>query len=401
MSAKVNLPGDWDRPAHTLWLADQRNEALQAVLAKINLKPQPLPRGSGVQFAYYLSMQGDWSGAALVCAEVNKCYPDDLEVLLNLGVCLHRSEQAARAAQTLEKVVEHDADLYVAWDGLASAYANLKDYTKAAAAGCRSLELKDRATAAPARNWTLPQGTPAAFAAGKKNTISFSLFGAHPRYLRGALHNLLLAARIYPGWAVRFYVDDSVPAEFCATLADLGATLVVEADPSRLTTRQRLMRRFLVANDPSVGYFLVRDCDSVIGQRESLAVRLWIESGRWFHVMRDWWTHSDLVLAGMWGGVAMTLPSIQTMVDSYQSSNVETPNWDQWFLRDRLWSSLRGSCLSHDRCFSALGTAPFPGVTPPGNEHVGQDEFAARREQQAAFLADWIARMSCLRLPVT
>ena len=49
--------------------------------------------------------------------------------------------------------------------------------------------------------------------------------------------------------------------------------------------------------------------------------------------MRDWWTHTDLVLAGMWGGVAGVLPDLRTMFNKYRSRHAETPHWDQWFLR--------------------------------------------------------------------
>ena len=36
---------------------------------------------------------------------------------------------------------------------------------------------------------------------------------------------------------------------------------------------------------------------------------------------------------------------------SYQPSTMETPNIDQWFLRDCLWRYLRQSARVHDRCF--------------------------------------------------
>ena len=38
-----------------------------------------------------------------------------------------------------------------------------------------------------------------------------------------------------------------------------------------------------------------------LSEWELNAVEAWINSGRWFHVMRDWWSHTDPVLAGMWG----------------------------------------------------------------------------------------------------
>ena len=71
-------------------------------------------------------------------------------------------------------------------------------------------------------------------------------------------------------------------------------------------------RRFLVSDDPDVGYFLVRDCDSVVSAREAAAVAKWLGSGLPFHAMRDYYTHTDPLLAGMWGGIAGVFPDIKS-----------------------------------------------------------------------------------------
>ena len=214
--------------------------------------------------------------------------------------------------------------------------------------------------------------------------------------MRGALRNALFASEIYPDWRCQFHVDASVPAELIDALHELGAETIMHPD-EEANNRQRLARRFWVANDPKVGYFLVRDCDSVIGPREAQAVQAWIQSERWFHVMRDWWTHTDLVLAGMWGGVAGVLPDLRKLFEDYQSQHAETPNWDQWFLRDRVWAYMRKSCLVHDRCFSSKDAKPFPGPLPEGSYHVGQDEYAVNAEMQAKILEPWITKLACLR----
>ena len=60
-------------------------------------------------------------------------------------------------------------------------------------------------------------------------------------------------------------------------MAEEGAELV--HDPSGDTDiRHLLCRRFLVSDDPDVGCFMVRDCDSVIGEREASAVTVATES---------------------------------------------------------------------------------------------------------------------------
>jgi hypothetical protein len=176
------------------------------------------------------------------------------------------------------------------------------------------------------------------------------------RYLRGAIENALAMPLIYPGWEGIFFVDETVPEDVRLALTELGGQVRVQ--PPGQPQRQKLAWRFLVANEAGVGRFLVRDVDSVVNQRERAAVDEWIDSGRLFHVMRDWWTHTDLVLAGMWGGIAGLLPPIPALLESYRPPHMETPNIDQWFLRDILWPCLRQSCLIHDRCFNPPGVQP-------------------------------------------
>ena len=160
--------------------------------------------------------------------------------------------------------------------------------------------------------------------------------------------------------------------------------------PQERCNEKKLCWRFKVANSQEVGYFLVRDIDSVISVREFNAVQEWIESDKLFHIIRDWWTHTDLILAGLWGGVAGVLPNIDKMVKNYTPKSMETPNIDQWFLRDCIWSYMRNNCLIHDRCFSHNHSIKLPGTNPSGNIHIGADEFAQNQVFQENFLSPWI-----------
>ena len=226
--------------------------------------------------------------------------------------------------------------------------------------------------------------------------IAFSLWGANPRYLRGALHNQLRAPLFYPDFRSRFYVDSSVPADLLEALAAQGAEIVMEeGEPSQ---RRRLTRRFLVADDPNVAIYLVRDADSLVNAREAAAVREWLDSGKPIHAMRDWWTHTDPILAGMWGGLGGVLPPLEPLIETYKSGVLETPNWDQWFLRDRVWPSVHEHALVHDRLFGTQGSRLFPGPEPLGNLHVGQNEAAVRPEQQALELAPFKTKVPSLLL---
>lgn len=392
-------PAGWDAAAHAHWQAGHARPAIEATLARINacgpIKPVPL----ALQLGYYLFLSGDAVSASQALEAAYAQHPNHVELLQNLGACLTRSGQHAAAAQRLQTLLTLVPDHVVALEGLSDSLHQLGRAQEAADAGTRALVVKDRAASPPPANWQLPAGSPKAWlqGQGRQNVLAFSLWGGQPRYLRGALDNALAAPGLYPGWTVRFYVDNTVPQEVQSALSEAGAELVQE--PAGQPLRMRLGWRFKVANDPTVGRFLVRDADSLITPREQAAVQAWMASDRWFHVMRDWWTHCELILAGMWGGVAGVLPDLQAGLARYQPGLMETPNVDQWFLRDQVWPCVRASCFMHDRCFHLPGTQPWPEPDPPGGLHVGQDEFAARPAQQEERLADWITRLPSLRGP--
>lgn len=399
MSPGTALPG-WDISAHKLWENAQQPAAIQAVIDRLNVYGPSKPVALSLQLAYYFFLRNDYQAAVALLEYQSTQTPEHFETALNLAVCYGRLGRHADAVAHAQAILARAPDNILALDILASSLHKLGRDAESGAAGTRALEVKDRASHAPEASWRLPAENARDYARGangqpgKIDVIACSLWGQEPRYLRGALRNLLLAPDLYPNWRMRFYVDSSVPGEFIELLDRLGAQVLVQPDGESL--RQKLCWRFQVANDASVGHFLVRDVDSVIGVREVQAVAEWLASDAWFHVIRDWWTHTDLVLAGMWGGVAGVLPPLTTMLADYAPQAAETTNIDQWFLRDRVWSYLRQSCLAHDRCFRMAGSTCLPGPTPAGDYHIGQDEYAVRRNEQECFLRAWIARYPCL-----
>ena len=389
-------PASWHTPSQDLWQAGQRQQAIMQQVQHLNqcgpVKPVPVL----MQLAYYLYNLQDFRGAMLATGQALAQHPDAVELLSNMATCCSRAGDNAAAAEHAQRAVTLQPDNILSWDVLAVAHWKQGQEQAASEAGSTALRLKDAANAALPAGWSLPAGTPAAMAtqAGKQHVIAFSLWGHQPRYLLGMLHNAVLAPVLYPGWVLRCHVDDSVPADFLAALRALEVD--VRRQPAGQSLRQKLCWRFLAANDPQVGYFLCRDADSVSGPREVQAVREWLESGRWFHTMRDWWSHSDLMLAGMWGGVAGVLPELQPRLLRYRSGAVETVNIDQWFLRDEVWRYVRTSCLIHDRCFRLHDSRPMPGLLPGQTDHVGIDASVALHQQQLRLLAPWIRELASL-----
>ena len=386
------VPSDWDNNAHTIWLADQKLDAVQSVFTKINASGPNKPKGLMVQAGFYLYFLKDYSACVGVLSHALALFPNDKDIVPTLVVALSRNRQYDQAKTYAEAYVALYPDNYSVWDSLANIYHKLDLNSEAVVAGTNSLRIKDKAAEPWANNWLLPTESPQAFCKDKKNVISYSLWGNHPRYLNGALRNVLLAPDIYPDWELWFYVDSSVPKRFINLIKRLGAKVIHEADSS--TVKEKLCWRFQVCNAEGVGYFLVRDADSVISIRERSAVEAWLQSGQWFHVIRDWWTHTDLILAGLWGGVAGVLPNVSTLLHGYAASAVETPNIDQWFLRDCIWAYVKTSCLEHDRYFKHRNALPLPGYSPVDNFHVGCCEYTQKKAFQAAVLAPWLDQLN-------
>ena len=162
--------------------------------------------------------------------------------------------------------------------------------------GQRALDLRDQEACRNPPPFALnePAGPPSG-----KNVISFSLWGTAPFYGYGAMINLVLSRTIYPGWTCRFYIDATVPPACAAFLRDNGADVrnIEDEYPG-----VGLFQRFLVMNDPTVGRFLVRDCDARLSAAEADLVRQWIDSGYPFHVVRDHVLHNELMIGCLWAG---------------------------------------------------------------------------------------------------
>jgi hypothetical protein len=120
---------------------------------------------------------------------------------------------------------------------------------------------------------------------------------------------------------------------------------------------------------------LIRDADSIINTKERVAVDAWLASDKHFHIMRDFYSHTEVILAGMWGGVAGVLPPLEELRSEFEPDAGPTSTYDQIFLREMIWPTVRQSVLVHDSLYEVLGGQPFPpyGRLAP-NRHVGQND---------------------------
>lgn len=308
---------------------------------------------------------GQAPGAVAALATTLALVPASYAAFYNLGVAAF----TAGRPETAQRAFAHafalrPADLAAAEYRVAVLHAAHR-LDEAAEAGAALLDIKD--ALATAAGHTLPASpTPASPAADRtrrtRRIIAFSLWGDRREYTQGAVENLRLAAEFYPGWTCRLYHDATVPAPVLADLDAAGAERV--AMPAGSAAVTGTLWRFLVADDPTVDRFLCRDADSRLNSRERAAVAAWETSPHPFHVLRDHALHTEVMLAGLWGGMAGVLPPLAPLIESYTAGGTAAGGGrllDQRFLRDVVWPAIRTRCLIHDSVHPRHGV-PLPPV---------------------------------------
>eukprot|EP00744_Colponema_vietnamica_P012752 GILI01017893.1.p1 GENE.GILI01017893.1~~GILI01017893.1.p1 ORF type:complete len:361 (+),score=69.57 GILI01017893.1:157-1083(+) len=224
-------------------------------------------------------------------------------------------------------------------------------------------------TPKPSSSSPAPSPSPSTTDAKKSKIISFGLYGNNPRYTNGAKANVLLQKEFFPDWTCRFYIDNTVPADVVKYLQDNGAEIVSNTDSIKGGIAG-MFWRFLVAEDPSIERFIVRDADSRLSARDKAIVEEWEKSGKTYHVIRDHPSHSNFAMSGgMWGGKYSPTLQLAEKMQSHNNKNeyIEDMN----FLNARIWPIIKDDSIQHDS-FSCVqyGARPFP-VKRNGGEHIG------------------------------
>ena len=306
-------------------------------------------------------------------------FPDNAAMHENLAVNLLIAGAPAAAVEAANAALALGAGSPNLYDCLCEAQERLGRPDLAIEAGRKSLDMKDAHFSRGLPLANIPTGRPRPFDPGQpeRNLIVYTLWGDDPRYMVPLATNARILPHLFPGWTMRVYHDAEVDPAYLAERANDGVQLVSVTLPPGVPAHRRLLWRFEPIADPNVHRFLIRDADSLLTVKERVAVDAWLGSVCHFHTMRDWYTHTDLLLAGMWGGVGGILPSPGTLMSAYSQWRVETNHIDQDLLTETVWPVVRHSILIHDSIFApCLGSIPFPpfGALPPGH-HIGENAF--------------------------
>ncbi|MDR0479586.1 MAG: tetratricopeptide repeat protein [Burkholderiaceae bacterium] len=323
--------------------------------------------------------RGRYQEALDICLQITRAHPGLAIAWSDAASCcagLGHWQDAIRYGQTALARGGNTLELY---DTLALAHGQFKQWDEVRRYGLQALNMRNHRFGGdpviPLPDLP-PMPPPPSAQTRERNIIAFSLFGHDSKYCEPAVLNVQEQPNIYPHWVCRFYVDGSVPEGVINRLRAGGAQIISVQGPA--TQWPGPMWRLLTLDDPLAHRILFRDADSVISRREAAAVEHWLVSGKRFHMMRDSGACTELMLAGLWGVVAGSLPPLDKLMRRFMSAPLQSRHFaDQNFLRQYIWPYARASLMQHDSVFGFMDAIPFPTEMTPDEHNVGYPEGSA------------------------
>ncbi|KAF2368886.1 hypothetical protein FHG87_000342 [Trinorchestia longiramus] len=216
-----------------------------------------------------------------------------------------------------------------------------------------------------------------------QKVISYCLYGNFSEYATGLDDLLKTVIHIYPGWVVRLYTQPHLYKKELLPLLKRHSHLYIcdafnlPGEIQYLTGVDPRLWRAAVLGDELVDVFLARDLDSTILEREADAVKEFLTSGHWLHIMKDHPAHGVPILAGTFGVVqtSANLQLLNTIRQQLFRKKLFLPT-DQSLLANFLYPQLRQNSLIHDSytCAHFPGSVPFPTQRQDG-QFVGNRRY--------------------------
>jgi tetratricopeptide (TPR) repeat protein len=357
-------------PIRALLRSGHNDEAIVQLCAVILTQPDDLAAKELLFDAFF--QKREWSPALVLAEELVRRQPGIPRLQKGLIATLSNMKRYDETISKASRYIEsHGEDLTVL-DTLKVAHLHTGKPAEAIRYGQRALDLRDAEASRNPLPFSLkmPAGPPSG-----RNVISFSLWGTAPVYCYGAMINLVLSRTVYPGWSCRFYVDATVPRPCVAFLRDNGADVrnIEDEYPG-----VGLFQRFLVMNDPTVGRFLVRDCDARLSAAEAELAQQWIDSDLPFHVVRDHVLHNELMIGCLWAGRSdCGIDIVELMRRYFVAGPTAKYGHDQRMLGLMLWPLIRKHCLVHDKYYKLTGVPTVKLGDPKSQFGAGHQNLTA------------------------
>lgn len=345
---------------------------MQSRVVRIRERQEEFELQDHLRLSVYLTAAGQVGRAKAFLDKIRHHAAGEFQYHLNLGrMYMKQAEfQPALAELLVARKLDHDQPSVN--DSLAVVLGALGRIDESIKCGEIALLLRSKVASAMPAVCELPEEEPPEFDPDNpaENLIVFSIPHHSEAMLESAITNALYCRAIYPSWRCRFYLPSDFPLDAQRKIIGTGAQIVQVAGRGRL--KDPAFWSMHVLGDKKVKYFLMRDVRCHLNVRERVAVDDWLESRRWFHVMRDHYSHTELILPGMWGGAIGALPPVVDLLKGFAPDLLSSGTHLAAFLGDRVWPTIRGSVTIHDRHHKAMRARNFPKLGElPADQFVG------------------------------
>lgn len=186
--------------------------------------------------------------------------------------------------------------------------------------------------------------------------ISFCLYGNKDLYCLGLIKNVDIINDNYNDWKIYIYYNN-IPENILHILKNKSNTYLFECNHQGYKW-EGMFWRFYPIESEDIDYFLSRDADSRITEREMNLVNVWIESNKSFHIIRDHPCHGIEILGGTFGvnvkkfkelSIHHNFKNIDYYKEIYYNIyNKDVERWpDQDFLQKNIYPIIKNDNISH------------------------------------------------------
>ena len=228
---------------------------------------------------------------------------------------------------------------------------------------------------------------------GTVKAFSYCLYGENGRYWKGMVNIVKAVPKYFPDWQIWLYHDSTVPhhalekmrtmyqpSEFVVKLINVEMNF-----PPEVHGWNPMTWRFLIASDPEVAVYALRDSDALPTERDARIMDEWLLSGKDFHFIRDHPAHDPFtfapILGGMWSGHRRSVPHLIQLLQEYyypktdRSKRNDRKSFQYGDDQDFLWSYIMplayNNVLQHDSYYcresNSIAFPPLPGERIPVN----------------------------------
>lgn len=233
-----------------------------------------------------------------------------------------------------------------------------------------------------------------------QKVIGLVIYGQNHMF-KEALENLIeQSSKLYKDWIIRVYHDNDKLLDVChfecehdnIDFCDVSKLPLGIKETWNANYLHGMMWRWLPIGDHFVDYFISRDMDTCLIEREIDAVQQWLKSDKLFHAMRDSPEHYTPILGGLWGfankrNKTLANRLFNTIIDPmlatiYNRDKLNAKNYDQLFLKDQIWHHATDKAIIHDSylCDVFGESLPFPTQRKLSNNFVGMPTIGCPAE---------------------